>query len=57
MTTSNNTPTPTAPSSNNIVAIIPACNEAGWVRDVRGVRSFVGRVQVVDDGSTDGTGN
>lgn len=44
--------------SDHVIAIIPAYNEAGWVGDVvRGVRSFVGRVVVVDDGSTDGTGD
>lgn len=38
-------------------ALIPAYNEAGAIAQVvEGVRRFVSRVIVVDDGSTDGTG-
>jgi glycosyltransferase involved in cell wall biosynthesis len=40
----------------NVAALIPAYNEASTIGDVvRGVRPFVSRVLVVDDGSIDGT--
>ena len=40
----------------SVAALIPAYNEAPTIGDVvRGVRPFVSRVLVVDDGSTDGT--
>jgi glycosyltransferase involved in cell wall biosynthesis len=39
-------------------ALVPAYNEAGTIADVvRGVLPFVSQVLVVDDGSTDGTGD
>jgi glycosyltransferase involved in cell wall biosynthesis len=42
----------------NVAALIPAYNEAATIADVvRGVRPFVSRVLVVDDGSSDGTGD
>jgi glycosyltransferase involved in cell wall biosynthesis len=40
----------------NVAALIAAYNEAATIADVvRGVRPFVSRVLVVDDGSSDGT--
>jgi glycosyltransferase involved in cell wall biosynthesis len=58
MTDSGHATTPDASLSDHVIAIIPAYNEAGWVVDVvRGVRAFAPRVVVVDDGSTDGTGD
>jgi glycosyltransferase involved in cell wall biosynthesis len=40
------------------VALVPAYNEASTIADViRGVRPFVSQVLVVDDGSTDRTGD
>lgn len=39
-------------------ALVPAYNEAGTIADVvRGARPFVSHVLVIDDGSTDGTGD
>ncbi|MGH8582460.1 MAG: glycosyltransferase family 2 protein [Gammaproteobacteria bacterium] len=41
---------------DGLTAVIPACNEAGTLRAVVcGVLAHIGRVIVVDDGSTDGT--
>ncbi|HUP39423.1 MAG TPA: glycosyltransferase family 2 protein [Vicinamibacterales bacterium] len=42
----------------NVAALIPAYNEGATIGDVvRGIRPFVSRVLVVDDGSSDGTGD
>lgn len=44
--------------SMNAVALVAAYNEASTIADVvRGVRPFVSDVLVIDDGSTDGTGD
>ena len=46
------------PAEPSIIAVIPAFNEAGHVgKVVSDVQSFVDKIVVIDDGSTDSTGD
>src|SRR5437762_2497274 len=46
------------PAEPSVVAVIPAFNETGYVgKVVTEVRKLVDKVVVIDDGSTDGTGD